>query len=216
MGGRRAKRALATRGAMKMRRFFVVLLGAIIVLAGSMAAAQSLGDVARKQRQQREKQTQKPGKVFTNADVETRKTSEGPTAAAAMAEEPKSPDDETLRTISETGNKPSELAEPREESPAEKMKTREYWQSAFKAAKEKIAAAEEVQRLVEDELGLLRIQRATELSPTAQDDLDARIRSKSAEVDSKRADTTKAKQALEKLEKDFADSGAPADWSKTE
>ena len=199
-----------------MRRFFVILLGTIVLLAGAMAAAQSLGDLARKQRQQREKQTQKPGKVLTNEDVETRKTSEGPTAAAAMAEEPKSPGEETLNTLSETSNKPSELAQPGEESAAEKMKTREYWQSAFKAAKEKIAAAEEVQRLVEDELGLLRIQRATELSPTAQDDLDARIKSKSAEVDAKRADTTKAKQALEKLEQEFSESGAPADWSKTE
>ncbi len=201
---------------MKRRRFFAVLLGAIILLAGSMAAAQSLGDVAREQRQQREKQTQKPGKVFTNADVETRNTSEGPTAAAAMAEEPKLPGEETLNTLSETSDKPSELAQPGEESAAKKMETREYWQSTFKAAKEKIAAAGEVQRLVEDELGLLRIQRASELSPTAQDDLDAGITSKSAEVDSRRADTTKAKQALEKLEQEFSESGAPADWSKTE
>ena len=201
---------------MKIRRFFVALLGTIVVVAGSAAAAQSLGDVARKQRQQRETRTQKPGKVLTNEDVATRVTSEGPTAAAAMAEEPKSPGEETLDTLAETSNKPSELVEPGEESAEGKKRTREYWQSAFKAAKEKIAAAEEVQRLVEDELGLLRIQRASELSPTSQDELDVRINSKTSEVDSKRADTTKAKQALEKLETEFSESGAPADWAKTD
>jgi surface antigen len=73
-----------------------------------------------------------------------------------------------------------------------------------------------VHRLVEDELGLLQIQRTTELSPTVQDELDGRINSKTADAGAKRADTTKAKQALEKLEDEFAASGAPADWSKTE
>jgi hypothetical protein len=201
---------------MKIRRFFVVLLGTIIVLAGSVAAAQSLGDLARKERQEREKQTQKPAKVFTNEDVATSKTSAGPTAAAGMSEEAQTPGEETASTPSENSNKPSESEQPAEQSAAEKMKTREYWQSAFKAAKQKIAAAEEVQRLAEDELGLLRVQRARELSATTQAELDARIASKSAEVESKRAETTKAKQALEKLQKDFDDSGAPADWAKTD
>ena len=201
---------------MKLRRFVVILLGAFVVLAGSLAAAQSLGDLARKQREEREKQTQKPAKVLTNEDVATTKTSEGPTAASGMSEEPRTPGEETASAPSETSTTPAEAARPGEESAAEKMKTRDYWQGAFKAAKGKIAAAEEVQRLAEDELGLLRLQRARELSSTAQAELDASIQSKSAELDSKRTDTIKAKQALDKLQKEFDESGAPADWAKTD
>jgi hypothetical protein len=201
---------------MKLRRFFVILLGATFLLAGSLAAAQSLGDLARKQREEREKLTQKPAKVLTNEDVATTKTSEGPTAAAGMSEEPQTPGEETASVPPETSSKPPEAAQSGEESAAEKMKTQEYWQGAFKAAKAKIAAAEEVQRLSEDELGLLQLQRARELSSTTQAELDASIQSKSAEVDSKRADTTKAKQALDNLQKEFDDSGAPADWAKTD
>ncbi len=201
---------------MKTERLITILVGLALVVAASTAAAQSLGNVARKQREERRQQTNKPTKVLTNEDLETRPTSEGPTAAAGMAEEPKSPGEETLSTLAATSNEPSELQEPGEESAADKMKTREYWQNAFKAAKAKIAAAEEVQRLVEDELGLLQIQRARELSPTAQAELDSRISSKSAELANKRADTAKAKQALEKLEEQFKESGAPADWAETE
>jgi hypothetical protein len=201
---------------MKLRRFFVILLAAIVVLAGSLAAAQSLGDLARKQREEREKQTQKPAKVLTNEDVATTKTSEGPTAAAGMSEEPQSPGEETATAPPETSTEPSEPAQPGEESAADKMKTRDYWQGAFKAAKAKIAAAEEVQRLSEDELGLLQLQRARELSSTTQAELDTSIQSKSAEVESKRAETTKAKEALDKLQKEFDDSGAPADWAQTD
>jgi hypothetical protein len=201
---------------MKLRRFVVILAAAIVVLTGSLAAAQSLGELARQQREARQKQTQKPAKVLTNEDVATTKTSEGPTAAAGMSEEPQAPSEETASTPAETANKPAETTESTEQSAAEKMKTRDYWQSAFKAATAKIAAAEEVQRLAEDELGLLQLQRARELSSTTQAELDARIASKSAEVESKRAETTKAKQALEKLQKDFDDSGAPADWAKTD
>lgn len=201
---------------MNTRRYFVMLLGLAVAVGASTAAAQSLGNLARKQREQRGQQARKPAKVLTNEDVETQPTSEGPTAAAGMAEELKSPDEETLSTLAETSNEPSELMDPGEEAAGDKKKSREYWQGAFKAAKAKIAAAEEVQRLVEDELGLLQIQRARELSPTVQAELDGRISSQTAAVEAKRNDTTKAKQALEELEQKFEESGAPADWSKTE
>jgi hypothetical protein len=63
---------------------------------------------------------------------------------------------------------------------------------------------------------LLQIQQARELSPDAKSDLDAQVKAKSAEVESKRAQTAKAQKALEDLEKDFKESGAPEDWSKTD
>ncbi len=201
---------------MNTRQFLVMLLGLTVALGASTAAAQSLGELARKQREQRAQQTQKPAKVLTNEDLETRPTSEGPTAAAGMAEEAKSPDEETLSTLGATSNEPSELMGAGEETAQDKMKTREYWQALFKAARGRIAAAEEVQRLVEDELSLLQIQRARELSSTAQSELDQRISAKNTELSAKRTATAKAEEDLAKLEQKFEESGAPADWSKTE
>ena len=109
---------------MKLRRFVVILAAAIVVLTGSLAAAQSLGELARQQREARQKQTQKPAKVLTNEDVATTKPSEGPTAAAGMSEEPQAPSEETASTPAETANKPAETTESTEQSAAEKMKTR--------------------------------------------------------------------------------------------
>jgi len=103
-----------------------------------------------------------------------------------------------------------------EPKPEDKQQTREYWQGRFRTARQRIADAEELQRLSEDELSLLQIQQAQELNPDAQSSLEAQVKAKNAELEDRRAQTAKARRVLEDLEKDFKESGAPEDWSKTD
>jgi hypothetical protein len=103
-----------------------------------------------------------------------------------------------------------------EAKPEDKQKTRDYWQGRFRTARQRIADAEELQRLSEDELSLLQIQQARELSPDVQSNLAVQLKAKNAELEDRRAQTAKARKALEDLEKDFKESGAPEDWSKTD
>jgi hypothetical protein len=103
-----------------------------------------------------------------------------------------------------------------EEPGGDKQRTREYWQEQFKPLRAKLAADEQVQRLVEDELSLLQIQQARELSPGVQSQLEAQVKAKTAEVEAKRAETAKSRKELADLEQEFKESGAPADWSKTD
>lgn len=204
---------------MRNKIIILGLVSLLVLLWSSTVAAQSLGDVARQEKAKRAKQTKPPARVVTNEDF-----------PEAPPEEPKEPASETASATGEASAAPTESAEatssetpepsapvaPTEAKPEDKMKTREHWQGRFKAARQKVAAAEEVQRLVEDELSLLQIQYVRELSSEVQNELQGRIRAKQGELDARRADTAKAQQALQALEKEFKASGAPEDWSKTD
>jgi len=181
---------------------FALVLGMPV----SLAAEESLGDVARRLRSEREKSAQKPVKVFTNDELPARPPAEGPSAASGMAPE--------------AGAAPNAPAEATKQPPAasseDKKKTKDYWQARFRSVRADLASAQEKQQLAEDELNLLQIQQARELNTTAKADLDAKVKAKQAEVDGSRAATDKAKKDLADLDKEFQDSGAPADWSKTD
>ena len=98
--------------------------------------------------------------------------------------------------------------------PKGKPGTREYWESRFKSARAKLARAQEIQQLTEDELSLLQIQQAREaLNTDVVAELAQKIPAKQTEVDAARAATEKATQELEELQQDFAASGAPEEWS---
>jgi hypothetical protein len=204
---------------MKTKTLILAVVGLLILLASSVASAQSLGDLARQERAKRAKETKKAVKVVTDEDLPPRPVEE-PKATTSPSESAEQPGEQPAEQAAEPPATPSEEASappPAEEpKPEDKQKTRDYWQGRFKAAKQRIADAEELQRLAEDELSLLQIQQARELSPDAKSDLDAQVKAKSAEVESKRAQTAKAQKALEDLEKDFKESGAPEDWSKTD
>jgi hypothetical protein len=207
---------------MKTKMLILAAVGLILMLMASLATAQSLGDVARQERQKRAKETKKPVKVVTNEDFPA--PAEEPKPATPLSESEATPPESAEQPAAQPTEQPAaqtateEAAPPpaEEQKPEDKQKTRDYWQGRFRAAKQRIADAEELQRLAEDELSLLQIQQARELSPDAQADLEARVKAKKAELETRRATTAKARKALEDLEKEFKDSGTPADWSKTD
>jgi len=210
---------------MKTKVLILATVGLILMLVASLAAAQSLGDVARQERQKRAKETKKPVKVVTNEDFPAPPPAEEAKPAAPSSASEETPAESAEQPAAQPTEQPAaqttaeEAAAPpstEEQKPEDKQKTREYWQGRFRAAKQRIADAEELQRLAEDELSLLQIQQARELSPDGQADLEARVKAKNAELETRRATTAKARKALENLEKEFKESGAPTDWSKTD
>lgn len=190
---------------MKTKILILTAVGLTLMFVTSSAAAQSLGDVARQEREKRAKETKKPVKVVTNEDFPTPPPAESAASETPASESAKPPAEETPAAPAAEESKPED-----------KQKTRDYWQGRFRTAKQKIADAEEMQRLTEDELSLLQIQQARELSPDTQSDLEAQVKAKQAELGTRRATTAKARKALEDLEKEFKESGAPEDWSKTD
>jgi hypothetical protein len=193
---------------MKKRLLFLVGFGAALMFAASFIFAQSLGDLARAERAKRAKEAKKPVRVITNDNLPPRPPGEGLTAASSMSAAP-SPEPVTSAPAASGPGGP-------EAESADKQETREYWQAKFKPVRAKLAADEEQQRLVEDELSLLQIQQARELSPDVQSQLATQVKAKTSEVEAKRAETAKDRKELDKLEEEFKESGAPAEWSKTD
>jgi len=194
---------------MRRKGLQFAVLALLLGLPISLAAQQSLGDVARHLREQKEKSAKKPVKVYTNDNLPTHPPEEKPPGAAETASPEASKQPASAQPAEGQGaEKPA--------APEDKKKTKEYWQGRFKPLRAQLASAQEQQQLVEDELNLLQVQLARALDPNSQADLNAKVKAKQGEVDEKRAATDKVKTALADLEKEFQDSGAPEDWSKTE
>jgi len=200
----------------------LVLMGALLLLVPASSFSQSLGEVARqyrKERELREKEGKVPVKVFTNDDI-----ARMPPAAKtdSSVQSPVTPPGPPTPEAKPSGA-PNPLSTAGGEVPAgpsaaqpgkaeDRMKSKEYWQAMFKAARAELSHARAEQTLVEDELQLLQIQQARELDPDRSRKLNGRIDTSTLELEAKKAATEKAQQALDGIEKQFKSSGAPQDW----
>lgn len=194
--------------------FLILLLSAALPLVAGPQQQESLGDLARQLREQRNKDTKKATKIFTNDNLPAPVFGE---PVSKMAAPPASPS-ATTQTASKSAAPPSaeEAGAKETEPPEDKSRTRGYWQDRFKAARQDVAKAREQQQLSEDELNLLQIQQAREMDGLAKEDLAAKVQAKQSEVDTNKTTMETAQKALADLEKEFKESGAPEDWSETE
>ena len=205
-----------------------MLIGAAVVLpVVTMGQQESLGDLARQLRAERQKSGEKPAKLYTNDNLPIGPAQQGATAtpgtSSPPSEGPAGSQPDAAGIVPQAPSQPSTVQGPAageqsavpQESAGEEMRTEAYWQGKFKVARANLARAREVQQLVEDELNLLQIQEARELNLNAKQTLGAKVESKQTEVEAKRAATAKAEQALQDLEKEFKESAAPEEWSRT-
>jgi uncharacterized caspase-like protein len=194
--------------------FTILILSAALPCAAQSQPPDSLGDVARQLREQRDKEAKKATKIFTNDNLPAPASWEAVSSSPAPPANPSTPTETTSKLG--TPPPPGKTSSKPPESPEDQAKTRDYWQSKFQAARREVAKAKEMQQLSEDELSLLQIQQVRELDPNAKADLTAKVQDKQSEVDVNKATTEAAQKALDDLEKAFEDSGAPDDWSQTD
>jgi len=205
-----------------MRLGAALLLGLLVGLGAAIttAAQDSLGDVARQVREQRGKAGTKAAKVYTNDNLPAGSSAPSSASASGPSATPSSAQPSATRPAESAAEGAKKTEEDHDsakgEAPEDKMKTEEYWQRRFKSARAKAARAEEEQQLVEDELSLLQTQQTREMDPTTKQQLSDKVEAKQTDVDAKRAAAVHARQALEDLESEFEESGAPEEWSKTD
>ena len=191
----------------------MLLLSVALPVLAKPQQQESLGNAARQIRAQHDKNAKKPTRVFTNDNLPA------PVPGEAITYTPAPPAPAKPSTPAETNPKPATPASEtssKPESPEDKKKTRDHWQEKFKAARQSLAKAKELQQLSEDELNLLQIQEAREMDVTAKADLTSKVQAKQSEAALNRTTTQAAQKVLDDLQKQFEDSGAPDDWSKTE
>jgi hypothetical protein len=190
----------------------LVLLGALLLPVPATSSAQSLGEVARqyrKEREAREKKGEVPARVFTNDDIARMP----PIAILGSSEQAETkPPAPSAPPGAEGGEAAAGPAAAKAGKAEDGAKSKEYWQPRFRAARAALAHAKEEQTLVEDELQLLQIQQARELDPDRSRKLNGQIDASAIELETKRAATEKAQATLDNIEKEFKKSGAPQDW----
>lgn len=201
-----------------MSRYICLLTFLLLMAAAPVFAMpqqdEPLGDVARQLRAQKENEGQKAAKVFTNDNLPEPKPGEAISSLPLPPEKPVAPavagaKPATSQPAEESGNKSLVSTD-------DKIKTRDYWQDRFKAARLDVAKAKEHEQLSDDELNLLQIQQVRELDSMAKADLTAKVQAKQSEVDVNKQTTAAAQKVLDELNKEFKESGAPDEWSETD
>jgi cell pole-organizing protein PopZ len=189
----------------------VVMLGTAAQFGQQLPNQESLGDVARRLRAEREQNTSKAAKLYTNEDLPARTPGEPimTRASAPSASAPTTPENTGSPSSTSVSGKTASAPPPPEE---DKVKTPDYWQQKFKKARADLAHAKELQQLAQDELDLMQIQEVRELNYQRKADLMARMQEKQSEIEMNEATTEALQKDLDDLEKAFKESGAPEDW----
>lgn len=193
------------RGRMKRMTNVLTLFGLILVLGLAPLQAQDLSQLAKKTREGRLKtMQQKSVRVWSNDNIPKAPAREGPTAAAGMSPV-------TLpATIAVTAEEPPMTPAGAESEAAALDSTRDK----IKQDQQKIKGLEERLRLEEDELSMLQIQQANELTPSVQSELSQKILAKNAEIASQRQGIEKARKDLEAATKEFKAIGGSLEEQK--
>jgi hypothetical protein len=194
-------------------QFPLALLTALLLPVPAIGSGQSLGEVARQYRKEREARAKKgeaPARVFTNDDLAGMRPIAILESPGRAETKPPAPSQPPGIPGGEAPAGPA--AHPGKAKAEDSARSKEYWQAKFKAARAVLAHAKEERTLVEDELHLLQIQQARELNPHRSRKLNGQIDAATVELEAKRAATEKARQAMETLEKEFRKSGAPREW----
>lgn len=205
---------------MRTRLLFILMLGCWVAASSGPARAQSLGELARREKAKKES-APKAAKVYSNDNL-PRTTSMEDSASATASSAPESSATAGARSESKPESRSSTSGQQEgstrteEKEPEDKKMTKEYWQAAFEAARADLARADEEMRLSQDELNLARMNETRELDPQVKSDLGQNVAAKQSEFDAKRAAQEKARQAWDDLVKKFEESGAPTDWMPPE
>jgi hypothetical protein len=188
-----------------MKRIICSVVGLCVLAGSGMASAQSLADVARKTQTQK-KQTKRPARVYTNADV--------PVTAAATAA--------TATELSATPKEGEPATADPNANPAEGSKTsvgaadESAWRGKISSAREALSRAKE--QLEGMRLRVMHLQTAKALANNPNGDVNqqaavaAQQGAALQEFDRLRADVEKYQKALADVEAEARAANVPAGW----
>jgi hypothetical protein len=167
--------------------------------AQSTAAApqqQSLGDVARKTREQK-KETPKSAKVFTNDNLPT-------TGGVSTVGKPSAPPAEAAEGAAEGATPTPGTAE------AEKA-----WREKFAELRRKLAENQGELEVMERELGVLNLQNYNDPVKAMQQGMTrGDINKKTADIEAKKKQVAADQQAISDAEDDLRKSGGDSGWAR--
>jgi hypothetical protein len=192
-----------------MKKLTELLLIAFFVMFVSMAYSQSLGDLAKKEKERRE--SIKNGRVITNEEIAKYKSKSDAAKddsgkASAQSEEQGAKEKKT----DNAAKKENESAD--EEAMDFQGKTESYWRNAMSAARESAARLENEANVLVLKLNGLQDQFYKEADGYRRETVQRDIQKTYYEQDLNKQNLEKAKAALQDLENEARKSGALPGW----
>lgn len=179
----------------------------IVWLAGTLAGAQSLGDVARKVRQEKLQETRKATRVFTNDNLPTRPGA----ALSVVGTPPPPPKAEGEEAEGEGEAKPAAAKEA--EKPKEPAHDAAYWKARFGEQRARIGAAEKELDIFQRELNLMQQQYYSDPNEALREqNTRGAINSQTQRINDKRDEIAKLRQGLSQLEDELRREGGDPGW----
>ncbi|PYU32574.1 MAG: hypothetical protein DMG31_10375 [Acidobacteria bacterium] len=182
--------------------------------SAASSGSQSLGDAARKARTQK-KDSSKPAKVFTNEDMGGLK---GTISVIGNEPAPASATDSTAEKNDDTAQKTDDkkLANGADGKDAKKdaAKDEGYWRAKFAAARKALANDTKELDILQREYNL-KLEQYSQDPNWAMHEQYSRsdVNKTQSEIDAKKQDIEKDKQALSDLEDELRKSGGDAGWA---
>jgi hypothetical protein len=183
----------------------------ILLLAWATASAQSLGDLARKEKERREKVQAAGKKVITNDD--TPKYKAGAVTTGPRLESSAGTKDSTNEKGSQSGTSDSKSAQPASDEPVDfEGRPESFWRQTFSDARKKISDLENEGTALTLKVADLQNKFYRESNGFTQQDMQREIQKTFYEQDLNKENLAKAKALLLELEKEARKSGALPGW----
>ena len=188
---------------MKKGSIFLAIVMAFLVGSAAVAGAQSLGDLARKEKERREKIKQQV-KVLTN---DSASQYEGGAVTTGTIPKPAAADD---------SGKPSEKPSAKSKEPDEPTdfqgRTESFWRQTFLDARKRVTDLENEANVITLRIADLQNRFYAESDGFKQQEIQREIQKSFYEQDQNKENLAKARQQLADLETEARKSGALPGW----
>jgi len=185
-------------------RALAIVVACIVALAGGTvaAAAQSLGDVARKE-EQRRKAVKSSGKVYTNRDL-------GPEGSrpAAPPPSPTAPGGPAADVATPPAAEPT----PPAEDPEDPTKTEEYWRARLEAARADLQRQELFLEALQSRVNALSTDFVNRDDPAQRAVIAGDRQRALAEMERVKESIGKIRQQIADIEEEARQAGVPPGW----
>jgi hypothetical protein len=201
--------------ALKVGMVMVLCLAAMPLLRAQDASQQTgdaVADAARKAREDK-KTAAKPKKVFTEDDIAPRLAAPPPQIQQPATGTPSNTDPVTGEPVKTApppvdNSQASTIAVPQ-------VNDEVHWRKAFKAARDKLAAAEKQLSILQRDLNKNELQYYPDPQKALKEQYSREgINERKAKIDAKEAEVAKLKQALSDLEDDLRKAGGDSGWAR--
>ncbi len=192
-----------------MKRIFLFFAASALFLTAAAAYSQSLADLAKKEKERREK-VKADSKVITNNDASKYRAGPVTTVTPAPAAAPQKPVPEKPGAEGETASK---AAQTNPEEPVDfQGRPESFWRQTMADARQRVQNLENQANVLTLKIADLQNQFYRESNGFQQQEIQREIQKTIYEQDRNKEELAKAKDQLQELEKDARKSGALPGW----